>query len=94
MYGEVLEDLKQKVGGTDLTFLSAKDKADAFCDCYGIEQPEDVDIFAPIGIRNKGCGKGKRLKGTMEKATNKCSSSKRLCRSCGEHANHDSCNCP
>ena len=94
MCGDTLEQLKKSVGGDNLAISSAKDKANAFNDCYGIDQTEDVDIVAPSGVSNKGFGKGKRLVGAFEKATKKSKRLKRLCRSCGEHVNHDSSYCP
>jgi len=92
--GDELKHLMEKVGGNELAMSSAKEKADAFRDCYGVDQPEDDDVLAPSGVRNKGCGKGKRLVGALEKATTKSQRAKRLCRCCGENVNHDSSNCP
>ncbi|KAJ9556268.1 hypothetical protein OSB04_010882 [Centaurea solstitialis] len=94
MCGDILDDMKKKVGGNDFAFSSAKDKADAFHDCYRIDQPSDDDIIPPSVVRNKGCGKGKRLVGAIEEGTSKTKGAKRLCRSCGEHVNQDSRNCP
>ncbi|KVI11002.1 FAR1 DNA binding domain-containing protein, partial [Cynara cardunculus var. scolymus] len=34
----------------------------------GVSQPETVDVLPPTGIRNKGCGTGKRLINAAEKA--------------------------
>ena len=76
------------------TTCPAKDKAEALRECYGVDAPDDVGIFPPPGIRNKGCGKGKRLVGALEKVKIKCKKPKRLCRSCNDMAHHDSRNCP
>ncbi|XP_024976204.1 protein FAR1-RELATED SEQUENCE 5-like [Cynara cardunculus var. scolymus] len=39
----------------------SQQKLDAIRDHLGVSIPDDVDILPPSGIRNKGCGTGKRL---------------------------------
>ncbi|KVH94504.1 Zinc finger, PMZ-type [Cynara cardunculus var. scolymus] len=60
----------------------------------GVSQPETVDVLPPTGIRNKGCGTGKRLISAAEKAISNGKKQKRKCRLCGQMATHDSRNCP
>lgn len=60
----------------------------------GVSKPDVIEIHNPTGIRNKGCGTGKRLKSRVEKAINENTKPKRLCRRCNEIGRHDSRNCP
>ncbi|KAJ9547351.1 hypothetical protein OSB04_019894 [Centaurea solstitialis] len=60
----------------------------------GVSDPDDVSIFAPSGIRNKGCGRGKRLVGVRDKAVEKAKKPKRMCRTCQKEVSQDSRNCP
>ncbi|XP_024965787.1 uncharacterized protein LOC112505986 [Cynara cardunculus var. scolymus] len=53
-----------------------------------------VDILPPTGIRNKGCGTGKRLVGISERTSVNAKKPKRLCITCEKMAWHDSRNCP
>ncbi|KAJ9543617.1 hypothetical protein OSB04_023324 [Centaurea solstitialis] len=86
-------ELRVKYGACIFSNNPAKDRAEALKDCYG-DAPEDPEVMPAAGIRNKGCGRGKRLIGKLEKAVEKSKRAKRLCRVCGEHAHHDSRNCP
>ncbi|KAJ9551304.1 hypothetical protein OSB04_015349 [Centaurea solstitialis] len=86
-------ELRVKYGASMFSNNPAKDRAEALKDCYG-DAPEDPEVMPAAGIRNKGCGRGKRLIGKLEKAVEKNKRAKRLCRVCGEHAHHDSRNCP
>ncbi|XP_024978997.1 protein FAR1-RELATED SEQUENCE 5-like [Cynara cardunculus var. scolymus] len=60
----------------------------------GVSQPETVDVLPPMGIRNKGCGTGKRLISAAEKGISNGKKQKRKCQLCGQMATHDSRNCP
>ncbi|KVI03283.1 FAR1 DNA binding domain-containing protein [Cynara cardunculus var. scolymus] len=60
----------------------------------GVSQPETVDVLPPTGIRNKGCGTGKRLISAAEKAIPNGKKQNKKCRLCGQMATHDSRNCP
>ena len=60
----------------------------------GVSEPDDVSVVGPSGIHNKGCGKGKRLKGVYEKAVEEAKKPKRRCRLCKKMSHHDSRNCP
>ncbi|KAJ9536130.1 hypothetical protein OSB04_un000693 [Centaurea solstitialis] len=86
-------ELRVKYGACVFSNNPAKDRAEALKDCYG-DAPEDPEVMPAAGIRIKGCGRGKRLIGKLEKAVEKNKRAKRLCRVCGEHAHHDSHNCP
>ena len=46
-------------------------KMDAINDHYGVAVPDDPDVYAPTGLRNKGSGTGKRLEGISEKMQKK-----------------------
>ncbi|KAJ9536489.1 hypothetical protein OSB04_un000326 [Centaurea solstitialis] len=60
----------------------------------GVSDPDDVNIFPPSRIRNKGCGRGKRLVGVRDKAVEKAKKPKRMCRTCQKEVSHDSRNRP
>ncbi|XP_024962583.1 protein FAR1-RELATED SEQUENCE 5-like [Cynara cardunculus var. scolymus] len=60
----------------------------------GVSQPETIDVLPPTGIRNKGCGTGKKLISAAEKAITNGKKLKRKCRLCCQMATHDSRNCP
>lgn len=59
----------------------------------GVSKPTNIDVRAPEGIRNKGCGTGKRLQSGGERAM-KNVRHQRKCKACNEFTNHDSRNCP
>ncbi|XP_024990705.1 uncharacterized protein LOC112524992 [Cynara cardunculus var. scolymus] len=59
-----------------------------------VSEPESVDMLPPTGIRNRGCGTGKRLVGMSERASINAKKPKRLCRTCEKMGWHDSRNCP
>lgn len=73
---------------------SLEKKNDSIRNLIGVNQPERIDIQPPSGIRNKGCGTGKRLIGAGEKAAKKNQKTKRLCRNYQKIGYHDSRNCP
>ncbi|GJX30130.1 hypothetical protein Tco_0238209 [Tanacetum coccineum] len=58
------------------------------------EEPEEVTIHLPNGIRNKGTGHDKRYVSKSEIASTQSNKPKRLCRNCGKYVHHDSRNCP
>lgn len=91
---ESVHTLKKEVDVCFPSEYGSSSKIDTIVDLIGVSQPENVDVYPPTGIRNKGCGKGKRLVGAGEIASNKASRHKRICRSCGKLVNHDSRNCP
>jgi len=53
---------------------------------------EQIDILSPKLSETKG--NGKRLKGGKEKGMEQQTKKLRLCKSCGQQANHDSQNYP
>ncbi|KAJ9535084.1 hypothetical protein OSB04_un001840 [Centaurea solstitialis] len=59
----------------------------------GVPKATTIDIRASEGIRNKGCGRGKRLIGGGERVVRNAHA-KRKCRGCKELTNHDIRNCP
>ncbi|KAJ9556121.1 hypothetical protein OSB04_010735 [Centaurea solstitialis] len=69
-------------------------KKKALKECYGVDAPAEPDVLPPAGLCNKGSGKGKRLKGAIEKAVEKSIRPKRQCKVCEKFAHHDSRNCP
>ncbi|KAJ9562243.1 hypothetical protein OSB04_007403 [Centaurea solstitialis] len=93
-FTESVRILKKQVDVSFPNENASSSKVDTIVDLIGVSQPDNVEIYPPTGIRNKGCGKGKRLVGAGEVASNKASRHKRLCRSCGKLVNHDSRNCP
>ncbi|KAD3642320.1 hypothetical protein E3N88_31544 [Mikania micrantha] len=55
---------------------------------------DGLAVFANKGIRNKGCGKSRRLIGAGEKAVDKSLRTPRLCRRCQKYVmGHDPRNC-
>ena len=69
-------------------------KKETIQELLGVSVPDNPQLVAPGGIRNKGNGKGKRLKRIREKAVEEAKKPKRLCRTCNEWVRHDSRNCP
>ncbi|KAJ1413272.1 FAR1-related protein [Sesbania bispinosa] len=57
----------------------------------GSNIPTEVEIFPPQFLKTKGSGK--RIKGGKEKAVEQQQKRTRLCKTCGQHAYHDSRNC-
>ncbi|KAI3692833.1 hypothetical protein L6452_32657 [Arctium lappa] len=72
----------------------SQQKKDAIQEHLGVAVPDEVDILPPSGIRNKGCGTGKRLISASEKVQKSSKKPKRKCAKCGQCAGHDSRNCP
>ncbi|XP_024995247.1 protein FAR1-RELATED SEQUENCE 5-like [Cynara cardunculus var. scolymus] len=72
----------------------SQQKLDAIRDHLGVSIPDDVDILPPSGIRNKGCGSGKRLVSVSEKIQSISKKARRKCATCGQRTGHDSRNCP
>ncbi|KAJ9566058.1 hypothetical protein OSB04_002024 [Centaurea solstitialis] len=91
---ETLATMKAKYGASFFANNPAKDKAEALKECHGMDAPVDPEIMPAAGIRNKGCGRGKRLIGSLEKAVEKNKRPLRVCRVCNTPAHHDSRNCP
>ncbi|XP_024965992.1 uncharacterized protein LOC112506206 [Cynara cardunculus var. scolymus] len=61
---------------------------DAIIDHLGVSIPDEVDILPPSGIRDKGCGTGKRLVSVSEKMQSKSKKAKRKCATCGQRSGH------
>ncbi|KAJ9547566.1 hypothetical protein OSB04_020109 [Centaurea solstitialis] len=77
---------------SQLPFKSAVERTkDDIEELLGVSDPDDVNFVGPAGIRNKGCGKGKRLKGVYEEEAKK---PMQKCRVCKKKTHHDSRNCP
>ncbi|KAJ9556782.1 hypothetical protein OSB04_011396 [Centaurea solstitialis] len=72
----------------------AQQKVDAITEHFGVPVPEDVDIYSPTGLTNKGCAFGKRLRSKKEIMKSGHKKSKCKCKKCGEANGHDSRNCP
>ncbi|KAI3697309.1 hypothetical protein L6452_30237 [Arctium lappa] len=72
----------------------SQQKKDAIQEHLRVAVPDEVDILPPSGIRNKGCGTGKRLISASEKVQKRSKKPKRKCAKCGQCAGHDSRNCP
>ncbi|XP_024965945.1 uncharacterized protein LOC112506153 [Cynara cardunculus var. scolymus] len=72
----------------------SQQKLDAIRDHLGVSIPDDVDILPPSGIRNKGCGTGKRLVSVSEKIQSVSKKARRKCATYGQRTSHDSRNCP
>ncbi|XP_024965781.1 protein FAR1-RELATED SEQUENCE 5-like [Cynara cardunculus var. scolymus] len=83
-------DIEKEVPYEDLS----QQKLDAIRDHLGVSIPDDVDILPPSGIRNKGCGTGKRLVSMSEKIQSVSKKTRRKCATCGQRTGHDSRNCP
>ena len=64
-------------------------KVDAITEHFGVAVPEDVDIYASTGLRNKGCTFGKRLRSTSKKLQLRSKKPKRKCKRCGQATGHD-----
>lgn len=72
----------------------AQQKLDAINEHYGVPIPDDPDLYAPTGLRNKGSGTGKRLESVSENIQKRSKKKKRKCKTCGKATGHDSRNCP
>ncbi|KAJ9565664.1 hypothetical protein OSB04_001630 [Centaurea solstitialis] len=55
-------------------------KLDAITEHYGVEVPDDPDVFVPTGLRNKEAGIGKRLESISEKFQKRGKKPKRRCK--------------
>ncbi|KAJ9565886.1 LOW QUALITY PROTEIN: hypothetical protein OSB04_001852 [Centaurea solstitialis] len=78
---------------TDVISEKGSTKDAYFEKFFGVSKPTNIDVRAPEGIRNKGCGTGKRLQSGGERAM-KSARYQRKCKACNEFTNHDSRNCP
>ncbi|XP_024995898.1 protein FAR1-RELATED SEQUENCE 2-like [Cynara cardunculus var. scolymus] len=85
-----LVDIEKEVSYED----PSQQKMDAIRDHLGVSIPDDVDILPPSGIRNKGCGTGKRLVSVYEKIQSASKKTRQKCATCGQRTGHDSRNCP
>ncbi|XP_024963894.1 protein FAR1-RELATED SEQUENCE 5-like [Cynara cardunculus var. scolymus] len=85
-YGEVNTE-KEKLGRNLDKFMvdiekevpyedPSQQKLDAIRDHLGVSIADEVDILPPSGIRNKGCGTGKRLVSVSEKMQTNCKKAK------------------
>ncbi|XP_024964557.1 protein FAR1-RELATED SEQUENCE 5-like, partial [Cynara cardunculus var. scolymus] len=87
---EFMVDIEKEVPYED----PSQQKLDAIRDHLGVSIPDEMDILPPSGIRNKGCGTGKRLVSVSEKMQTNCKKAKQKCATCGQRSGHDSRNCP
>lgn len=90
LFLEKMCSIKDEVAPETFSHIGVANKEAEFEKLLGVSKPKSIEVRAPEGIRNKGCGTGKRLIGGGEKAIK----NKRKCRGCGELTNHDSRNCP
>ena len=87
MFLQKVRSIKDEVA-PDIPSDTVRNNKDAeFETMLGVPKPKTIDICAPGGIRNKGCGRGKRLIGGGERAV-KNARAKRKCRGCKELTNH------
>ncbi|KAK9075528.1 hypothetical protein SSX86_003852 [Deinandra increscens subsp. villosa] len=74
---------------------SSNSKRDVIQELNSINDPQEVDLEPPPGIRNKGSGTAKRLRGPGEKAIEIIDKPLKNCNYCKQKVrNHDSRNCP
>ena len=88
-----MRSIKDEVAPDIFSHDRATNKDAEFEKFLGVSKPDKIDVRAVGGIKNKGCGTGKRLESGSEKAI-KNARHKRKCKSCGQSTNHDSRNCP
>lgn len=85
--------MKTEIEG-GLPNLPARKKSDIIEKLIGVSKPETNEVQNPQGIRTKGCGRDKRLKGAKEKAITDSLKPLRQCQKCFEYTNkHDKRNC-
>ncbi|XP_076916857.1 protein FAR1-RELATED SEQUENCE 5-like [Bidens hawaiensis] len=72
------------------THLSKKDR---FAAILGYDQPSEVTVRVPSGIKNKGCGSHKRIKSQKEIAISRPGKKYRECKVCHKQG-HNSRTCP
>ncbi|XP_022030373.2 protein FAR1-RELATED SEQUENCE 5-like [Helianthus annuus] len=68
---EQIKAIKNKIFEEVPTDPSSNNKGGVFEELVGESQPDSVSFVAPQGIRNKGCGRSRRLIGPGEKAKKK-----------------------
>nr|KAJ0218198.1 hypothetical protein LSAT_V11C300110030 [Lactuca sativa] len=73
----------------DVIMNERPNKSTDFENRLGVSIPADVHIQNPSGIRNKGSGTKKRIKGAQEIAVEKS-----RCKYCRKGNDHDKRNCP
>nr|BAB33151.1 hypothetical protein [Carthamus tinctorius] len=91
---EKLENMDEELDEVVPLKSSRERKKEAIREFVGVPESDDNDVLPPSGIRNKGCGRGKRLKGVRERVDEEAKKPKRLCRTCNDFVRHDSRNCP
>lgn len=89
-----IQDMRAEVDAVIPYQTRSEKKKETIRNLIGIDQPDEIATHPPTGIRNKGCGRGKRLIGAGEKAAKNNEKHKRLCRNCQQMEYHDSRNCP
>ncbi|XP_076910444.1 uncharacterized protein LOC143568092 [Bidens hawaiensis] len=82
----------QKTNGTRYQ-RSSLSKRDIFAEVLGYEQPSEVTVLVPSGIRNKGRGSHKRIKSQKEIAIARSGKKHRECKVCNL-SGHNSRTCP
>lgn len=65
-----------------ITSTESSSKGDQIEAILGVTVPDVINIQNPVGIKNKGCGTGKRLKSNKEKAVEASKKRLRLCTLC------------
>ncbi|XP_076943418.1 protein FAR1-RELATED SEQUENCE 7-like [Bidens hawaiensis] len=68
-------------------------KRDRFVAILGYDQPSEVTVRVPSGIKNKGCGSHKRIKAQKEIAISRSGKKYRECKVCHKQG-HNSRTCP
>ncbi|XP_076925604.1 protein FAR1-RELATED SEQUENCE 5-like [Bidens hawaiensis] len=68
-------------------------KRDRFAAILGYDQPSEVTVRVPSGIKNKGCGSHKRIKSQKEIAISRSGKKYRECKVCHKQG-HNSRTCP
>ncbi|PWA71483.1 FAR1 DNA binding domain, Zinc finger, SWIM-type, MULE transposase domain, FHY3/FAR1 family [Artemisia annua] len=67
---------------------------EAYARTLGVTEPEELTIFTPTGINNKGQVMRTRRKSKSEIAIELSDKPMRMCKTCHKLARHDSRNCP
>ncbi|XP_024990644.1 protein FAR1-RELATED SEQUENCE 5-like [Cynara cardunculus var. scolymus] len=91
---EQLERLGDEISVDVPILTGTEQKRNDIQELLCVTEPESVDVLPPTGVRNKGCGTGKRLVGMSERVSMNAKKPKRLCRTCDKMGWHDSRSCP
>ncbi|XP_076941562.1 uncharacterized protein LOC143611168 [Bidens hawaiensis] len=95
-FRDYVNDYKEKVD--EVTFDAPRpSRRDRFEELIGVPQPDQINIRAPIGVRNKGCGLPIRYRFLREQAISqsKLDNPQRTCKICKQRGhdarNHHKC---